>query len=94
MSERESNTQIKETLSSDTTTASVRGRLVDVSVSGTFDADWTIQRMVGKDGVWGDVVTYSGPQERVMENASPCSVRVKVSSYVSGSVVIKLSGDR
>ena len=81
-------------LTANGSTSNVRGQVVDVSVSGTFDATWTIERMIGKNGNWGAVASYTGSEERVLENASPCAVRVTVSNYVSGTVSVSLAADR
>jgi len=65
--------------------ATVTGRAVTVSISGTFVATVLVQRLI--NGVWGTVDTLTAPAEKEYSSDSGRSWRLNCSAYTSGTVV-------
>jgi hypothetical protein len=68
-----------------------RGETASISVSGTFSATVTLQRLL--DGThWRDVTTFTAAAEKSYVVDEACSLRigVKAGQYTSGTVTCRL----
>ena len=63
----------------------------DLSIWGTFSATIAIQRQES-GGNWGTIETVTEPVEKVITNALNMPFRINVTSYSSGTVNYRISG--
>lgn len=63
----------------------------DLSVWGTFVATIAIQRQEA-GGNWGTIETVTEPVEKVLTNALNMPFRINVTSYTSGTINYRITG--
>jgi hypothetical protein len=85
-------TSVLGTISSQTAgTATDAVGKADLSIWGTFSATIAIQRQEA-GGNWGTIETVDGPVEKVLTNALNMPFRINVTSYSSGTINYRISG--
>jgi hypothetical protein len=85
-------TSVAGTISSATAgTATEAVGKADLSIWGTFVATIAIQRQEA-GGNWGTIESVTAPVEKVLTNALNMPFRVNVTSYTSGTVNYRITG--